>query len=139
MLQKLKNQCNRLLAFMLAAIVMCGSLAANYVPAYAADGTLHFNSGETLSYGSYFTTRMTFDGSNTAYCVEPLKYTPAAGDYSYDLLPANSPVRKALFYLPGGYGYEKSIKNSYLSGWSDDNAYVIGHLVAAYTLSLIHI
>ncbi|BDF35851.1 hypothetical protein CE91St62_39130 [Lachnospiraceae bacterium] len=133
MLQKLKNQCNRLLAFMLAAIVMCGSLAANYVPAYAADGTLHFNSGETLSYGSYFTTRMTFDGSNTAYCVEPLKYTPAAGDYSYDLLPANSPVRKALFYLPGGYGYEKSIKNSYLSGWSDDNAYVIGHLVAAYT------
>ncbi len=44
----------------------------------------------------------------------------------------DSPLRKALYYLNGGYGYEKSIKNQYLSGWSDDNSYVIGHLVVAY-------
>lgn len=75
---------------------------------------------------------MTFDGSNTAYCVEPLKSTPASGTYSYNLLSQDSPLRKALYYLNGGYGYDKNIKEQYLSGWSDDNTYVIGHLVVAY-------
>ena len=37
-----------------------------------------------------------------------------------------------MYYLPGGYGYEKNIKEQYLSGWSADNQYVIGHLVSAY-------
>ena len=75
---------------------------------------------------------MSFDGSNTAYCVEPLKKTPSSGSYSYDLLSQNSPLRKALYYLNGGYGYDKVVKDKYFSGWSDDNSYVIGHLVVAY-------
>ncbi|MDD2980953.1 MAG: VaFE repeat-containing surface-anchored protein [Hespellia sp.] len=123
---------HRLLAFLLAVIFVFGTLLSHSVSVYAADGTLTFNSGEKIAYGSYFTTRMTFDGSNTAYCVEPLKATPAAGTYDYDLLSKDSPIRKALFYLPGGYGYDKSTKNQYFGGWADDDAYVIGHLTVAY-------
>ena len=64
--------------------------------------------------------------------MEPLRKTPSSGSYSYDLLSQNSPLRKALYYLNGGYGYDKVVKDKYFSGWSDDNSYVIGHLVVAY-------
>lgn len=135
MTQKLQANGKRLFAFLLAAMIALGTVITNQLPVYAADGTLTFNSGETISYGDYFTTRMTFDGSNTAYCVEPLKKTPTAGSYEYNLLANDSPVRKALYYLPGGYAYDGSIKNQYLSGWADEDAYVIGHLVVAYLYS----
>ncbi|CUX25579.1 VaFE repeat-containing surface-anchored protein [Clostridium sp. C105KSO13] len=132
MIVKTTQQKKRLLAFVLAAVLIISAVLANHTAVFAADGTLTFNSGETISYGDYFTTRITFDGSNTAYCVEPMKTTPAAGSYEYNLLGKDSPVRKALYYLPGGYAYDKQVKNQYLSGWSEDNAYVIGHLVVAY-------
>lgn len=122
----------RLASLALAAVVTLGTLAGTGISVHAADGTISFKAGASIPYGSYFTSRMTFDGSNTAYCVEPLKSTPATGTYSYNLLSQDSPLRKALYYLNGGYGYEKEIKNQYLSGWSDDNTYVIGHLVVAY-------
>ena len=132
MLQKQKENGKRLLAFVLAFLISVSTMITGSTLAYAADGTLNFNSGPTIPYGDYFTTRMTFDGSNTAYCAEPLKKTPAAGNYQYDLLGSNSPVRKALYYLPGGYGYEGNILNQHLGGWADNDAYVIGHLVVAY-------
>lgn len=122
----------RLTALALTAVVALGTLAGTSIPVHAADGTISFKAGANIPYGSYFTSRMTFDGSNTAYCVEPLKSTPASGTYSYNLLSQDSPLRKALYYLNGGYGYDKNIKEQYLSGWSDDNTYVIGHLVVAY-------
>ncbi len=59
---------------------------------------------------------MTFDGNNTAYCVEPKESTPPSGAYYYNLLGSGSPLRKALYYLNGGYGYDKHIKKQYLSG-----------------------
>ena len=93
-----------------------GTLATT---AFAADGTLHFNSGETIAYGDYYTTRMTFDGENTAYCLEPMKKPPEEGDYSYNLLPENSPIRKALYYLNGGYGYDTVTRDKCFHGWSD--------------------
>ena len=31
---------------------------------------------------------------------------PAAGEYEYNLLLQDSSIRKALYYLNGGYGYE---------------------------------
>lgn len=129
-----KTRCigQRLVSFALALLVTLGTLSDTGISVQATDGTISFTAGPPISYGSYFTSRMTFDGSNTAYCVEPLKTTPASGTYSYNLLDTDSPLRKALYYLNGGYGYEKHIKEQYLSGWSDDNTYVIGHLVVAY-------
>ena len=132
MLQKAKHLTKRLSAFLLAVLVTAGTCLSGSVPVHAADGTIQYQAGASIKYGSYSTSRMTFDGSNTAYCVEPLQPTPSSGTYAYTLLGNDSPIRKALYYLNGGYGYDKHIKNQYLSGWSDDNSYVIGHLVVAY-------
>ncbi len=132
MLQKAKHLTKRLSAFLLAVLVTAGTCLSGSVPVHAADGTIQYQAGASIKYGSYSTSRMTFDGSNTAYCVEPLQPTPSSGTYAYTLLGNDSPIRKALYYLNGGYGYDKHIKNQYLGGWSDDNSYVIGHLVVAY-------
>ena len=130
-----KRHGRRVTAFLLSVVTALTTIFSSGLPVLAADGTIQFNSGEYISYGDYRTTKMTFDGDNVAYCVEPLKKTPQAGIYSYNLLPTDSPVRKALYYLPGGYGYDANIKNQYLSGWSEDQAYVIGHLTVAYIYS----
>lgn len=107
---------------MLVVLVMAGALLSNSMTVHAADGTINYYAGAHIPYGSYLTSRMTFDGSNTAYCVEPKESTPPFGNYFYNLLGNNSPLRKALYYLNGGYGYNKHIKKHYLSGWSDDNS-----------------
>ena len=130
-----KRHGRRVTAFLLSVVTVLTTIFSSGLPVLAADGTIQFNSGENIYYGDYVTAKMTFDGNNVAYCVEPLKKTPQAGTYSYNLLPTDSPVRKALYYLPGGYGYDANIKDQYLSGWSEDNAYVIGHLTVAYIYS----
>lgn len=130
MIKESKKYNIRIIAYLMALLIALSPFSS--IPVKAADGTLVFNSGPTISYGDYSTAHMSFDGDNTAYCVEPLKNTPAPGEYEYDYLPKNSTVRKALYYLPGGYGYDANIKKQYLSDWTTDNAYVIGHLVVAY-------
>lgn len=130
-----KRPGRRVTAFLLSVVTALTTIFSSGLPVMAADGTIQFNSGEPIYYGDYLTTKMTFDGDNMAYCVEPLKKTPQAGTYSYNLLATDSPVRKALYYLPGGYGYDANIKDQYLSGWSEDQAYVIGHLTVAYVYS----
>ena len=132
MIQNAKHFLHRLSAFALAVLVLAGALLSHELPVHAADGTVSYHAGAHIPYGSYSTSRMTFDGSNTAYCVEPKESTPPSGTYSYNLLGSSSPLRKALYYLNGGYWYDKHIKKQYLSNWSDDNSYVIGHLVVAY-------
>lgn len=130
-----KRHGRRVTAFLLSVVTALTTIFSSGLPVLAADGTIQFNSGENIYYGDYVTAKMTFDGDNVAYCVEPLKKTPQAGTYSYNLLATDSPVRKALYYLPGGYGYDANIKDQYLSGWSEDHAYVIGHLTVAYIYS----
>ena len=132
MIQRTKSMHFRLLAFLLAVLVAIGTLFSSNQLVHAADGTIDYTAGPSIPYGDYFTSRMSFDGNNTAYCVEPLKKTPPSGTYPYDLLGNDSLLRKALYYLNGGYGYDKVTKDKYFSGWSDDNSYVIGHLVVAY-------
>lgn len=70
------------------------TLFFNAHTAYAADGTIDYTAGAKIPYGDYYTSRMSFDGNNTAYCVEPLKKTPASGQYPYNLLGKDSPLRK---------------------------------------------
>lgn len=132
MIKRLKKKGRQAIAFMLSLLTIISTVAASSTTAFAADGTLYFNSGETIPYGSYFTTRMTSDGNNTAYCLEPSKKTPEIGSYQYTLLSQNSSIRKALYYLNGGYGYEKVTKSQCFSGWPDTDSYVIGHLALAY-------
>ena len=79
----------------MAAIVLAGTAITSPVTAHAADGTLNFQTGELISYGDYYTTKMSVDSNGTAYCVQPMKKTPAAGSYQYDLLGKDSALRKA--------------------------------------------
>lgn len=132
MLKPEKQPHIRLTALFLCITMFLSTLFFNVHTAYAADGTIDYTAGAKIPYGDYYTSRMSFDGNNTAYCVEPLKKTPASGQYPYNLLGKDSPLRKALYYVNGGYGYEKLIKDQYFQGWSDDNSYVIGHLVVSY-------
>ncbi len=132
MLEKFRKKSRRIIAFGLSLLTMLSMVSSSATIAFAADGTLYFNSGENIPYGSYSTTRMTFDGSNTAYCLEPYKKTPSAGSYQYNFLPESSPIRKALYYLNGGYGYEKVTKSQCFGGWSDTDSYIIGHLALSY-------
>lgn len=126
----------RCFGFMMAAIVLVGTAISSPVTAHAADGTLNFQTGGLIAYGDYYTTKMSVDNNGTAYCVQPMKKTPPDGSYQYDLLGKSSALRKALYYLPGGYGYEKeNMAGKYLSGWSENDRYVIGHLVASYVYS----
>ena len=76
----------RCFAFLMAAIVLAGTAITSPMTAHAADGTLNFQTGELISYGDYYTTKMSVDNNGTAYCVQPMKKTPAAGSYQYDLL-----------------------------------------------------
>jgi hypothetical protein len=67
MVQNIKQFLHRLSAFALAVLVMAGALLSHVVPVHAADGTINYHAGANIPYGSYSTSRMTFDGSNTAY------------------------------------------------------------------------
>jgi len=67
MLQKAKHLTKRLSAFLLAVLVTAGTCLSGSVPVHAADGTIQYQAGSQIKYGSYSTSRMTFNGSNTAY------------------------------------------------------------------------
>ena len=135
MKDKAKSIIRRGLSYLLTLLMVFGATGLHPLPALAADGTLDYQVGKQIDYGSYSTNELLVDGNNLAYCVEPLKKTPPSGSYSYNLLGQDSELRKALYYLRGGYGYDKNIKDQYLSGWSEDNQYVISHLVTAYVYS----
>ena len=51
----------RCFAFLMAAIVLAGTAITSPMTAHAADGTLNFQTGELISYGDYYTTKMSVD------------------------------------------------------------------------------
>lgn len=67
MLQTYKSYTRRTLAMLLAVLVGVGALFSGSFPVHAADGTISYKAGANIPYGSYFTSRMSFDGSN--YCL----------------------------------------------------------------------
>lgn len=123
-----------ILAAFLCIAVLAGCLPFGTANVYAADGTVTYQKGEQLSYGTHFTHKMYVDGNprNVAYCTEPSKVAPDDGKHSYTLFSKDSIYRKVLYYLPGGYGYETVTNAKYFKGWSDNDAYVIGHLIVSY-------
>lgn len=130
----LKESKRKILAVILCIATMLGCLPFSAEMAYAADGSVTLSHDSRVYYGTHFTTKMYADGdtNNIVYCLEPGKWMPDEGPYNYDLLSESSAIRKALYYLKGGYGYDKYIKTQYLSGWSADQAHAISHLVVSY-------
>lgn len=131
----LRTSKRKILAAVLCVVTMIGCLPfISAESAYAADGSITLSHDSRVEYGTHFTTKMYADGNknNIVYCLEPGKWMPDEGSYNYDLLSSSSAIRKALYYLKGGYGYDKYIKTQYLSGWSADQAHAISHLVVSY-------
>ena len=89
MLKKLRKEGRRVIALALSLLTAVSLAAAPVKKVSAADGTVNYNSGPAINYGSYLTTRMTFDSQNTAYCLEPALRTPDSGSYQYNLLDQN--------------------------------------------------
>ena len=129
-----KKNRSRILVGLLCIMLLIGLMPFNAISAHAADGTLVLSHGSRIEYGTHFTTKMYVDNStkNIAYCLEPGKWMPDENSYPYELLSRNSDLRKAVYYLKGGYGYDKYVKAKYLTGWSEDQAHVISHLVVSY-------
>ena len=107
-----KQLFHRGLAFLMTALVLFGTLGVSPIPVHAADGTLEYRTGKKIGYGSYFTTEMFIDGSNLAYCVQPLKKTPPAGTYSYDLLGRTPTYEKHCTIYAVGMDTKKTLRSS---------------------------
>ena len=122
------------LMWLICIALLFGCMPAGSYTAYGAENRVTLSHGERVEYGTHFTTKMYVDGdeSNVAYCLEPGRWMPDEKSYPYELLEQNSDLRKAMYYLQGGYGYDEYVKTEYLSGWSEDNAYAISHLVVSY-------
>lgn len=91
--------------------------------------------GRELYYGTHSTNYFTVDG-RTAYCLEPLKDTPGAGSYRAESLE-NGSVRKGLYYMYGGPGYDEFRKifgTLSVTGGADEE-YCMSHCILSYLFS----
>ena len=73
-----------------------------------------------------------------AYCVEPNRATPAAGQYKVSVIDdddagRSAKMRKLIYYLPGSYGYKKLTKQKWFAakdtGASD---YAVAHVALSW-------
>ena len=88
--------------------------------------------GEAVKYMGYSTHYYYVDG-NLAFCLEPDMKSPGNGVYSGTELDSGTHLGKAMYYMYGGPGYEKYIKDSLTGGWgADANAYCLTHCVLSY-------
>ena len=69
-----------------------------------------------------------------AYCVQPSKDPPPEGSYSVEDVIDDSgtgwkdKMRKLIYYLPGGAGYDKKTKKKWFSGFSFQETYYVAHI-----------
>lgn len=71
-----------------------------------------------------------------AYCIQPSAGLDE-GTYDVTLIDSDDTgrtlkMRKLVYYLPGAYGYTKVTSKRWFSGYSQDDAYAIGHLALSW-------
>lgn len=73
-----------------------------------------------------------------AYCVEPNRATPAAGQYKVSVIDDDDAgrsalMRKLIYYLPGSYGYKKITKQKWFADKDvDASDYAIAHVALSW-------
>lgn len=134
----MKSKVRKLLAAFLLLVLFSGAAIGNMQirSARAAEESIKvkLDVGEELYYGSYYTRFYTADGK-TAYCLEPQKLSPSSGEYKAHILEKGS-LRKGLYYLYGGPGYETYVSKYGYFGFSEEmrktEEYCMSHCIAAY-------
>lgn len=114
------------------AMAMALVLSVAVVPASAyASGTVEVSIGRDIPYAGYVTNDMSADGQ-IAYCIEPMRGTPAAGSYSTS--PAED-LAAAMWFSFGAPGFDASMwPGSWYdgSGMDDDKYQVASHILLSY-------
>lgn len=103
----------------------------------ASAETVNLTVGEEIFYENYSTNYFDVDGK-TAYCLEPLKDTPQSGSYEVTELGSGL-LRKGLYYMYGGPGYEVYREKFGLIGmgaeFSTQDEYCMSHCILSYLYS----
>ncbi len=106
-------------------------------PAFAQNGqSVELIVGREIYYGTYSTNYFTADG-RTAYCLEPLEDTPGSGSYASQPLESGI-VRKGLYYMYGGPGYDvfrEKFGSLGKSAEDSDEEYCMSHCILSYLYS----
>lgn len=114
------------------AMAMALVLSVAIVPASAyAAGNVNVSIGRNIPYAGYVTTDMSADGQ-VAYCIEPMRGTPAAGSYSTS--PAEE-LAAAMWFSFGAPGFDASMWPASWydgSGMDDDKYQVASHILLSY-------
>lgn len=114
------------------AMAMALVLSVAIVPASAyAAGSVNVSIGRDIPYAGYVTTDMSADGQ-VAYCIEPMRGTPAAGSYSTS--PAED-LAAAMWFSFGAPGFDASMWPASWydgSGMDDDKYQVASHILLSY-------
>lgn len=88
--------------------------------------------GEEVYYEGWFTCYFYVNG-NLAYCLEPLKNTPAGGVYTEQVFE-NPLLGKALYYLYGGPGYNQDLEQAFFGEYGGNVSMIYGlsHAVLSF-------
>lgn len=122
----------RALAAILAVLMLLPVFAGKPHEVYAAD-TVSLHHDTQYHYGKWSTGNLTVDdGTGTAFCVEPSRETPPNGSYPYELLDRGSNIRKVMYYLVGGNGYEEVTSKTLFSEYTYIDIYVTSHVMLSW-------
>ena len=128
----MKIRIRSMIAMVLAVFIVLPIAFGNAKDAYAADTVTLYHDTQ-YHYGNWSTGNLSVDGGEgTAFCVQPSKDTPPNGSYPYVLMSHDSDMRKVLYYLVGGNGYEEVTSKSLFSDYDYVDIYVTSHVMLSW-------
>ena len=95
--------------------------------------TIYMDAGGRVYYYDYYTHWFYVDG-RYAYCLEPTEAAPSDGYYETTAM-GEGLLRKAMYYVFGGPGYETyraSFGNLGSVNWNEESEYAMSHCIVAY-------
>jgi len=119
-------------AMLLAIVIMLPVVFGQARDAYAAETVTLYHDTQ-YHYGNWSTGNLSVDGGEgTAFCVQPSKDTPPNGSYPYEFMDHDSDMRKVLYYLVGGNGYEDVTSETLFSEYDYVDIYVTSHVLLSW-------
>ena len=95
--------------------------------------TIYLDAGGRVYYYDYYTHWFHIDG-RYAYCLEPREAAPSDGYYETTAM-GEGLLRKAMYYVFGGPGYEvytSTFGNLGSDNWNEESEYAMSHCIVAY-------